>query len=110
LVGLLPIVGFMHGTWPPFTWVDGTVLRLASALAIVGATVVALWSLTGDGSWLRASVLTGLGLIGLAATAVVALVAPGSVIAVVAFWLVWPSLVLVIVWGQRAARRKATAT
>jgi hypothetical protein len=58
------------------------------------------WGLVG----LRASVLSGLGFTGLAATATVALIGAGYVLPCVASWLMWPSLVLVIVWGRRVAR------
>lgn len=107
-IGVLPVMAFMHGTWPPSTWVDGSVLRLALLLAIVGASALVVWFSTGVDSRLRASALSVLGVAGLLATVAIALIGTEYVLPV-AFWLVWPSLVLVIVWGQRAARIGTTS-
>jgi uncharacterized YccA/Bax inhibitor family protein len=49
------------------TWVDGTVLRLAAVLAVVGAGAIVTWTLTGVRPRLRASIFTVLGLVGMVA-------------------------------------------
>jgi hypothetical protein len=108
-IGVLPLMMFMHGTWPPSTWVDGSVLRLAILLATVGVIAAVMWLFTTDRSRLRASFFSGLGLVGLATTVAIALTATAFMLVVVAFWLIWPSLVLLIVWGRRATRNSTSA-
>jgi hypothetical protein len=102
-IAVFPLMAFMHGSWPPWTWADGTVLRSAALLASVGIGAVVAWASTGDRPRVRAFLFTAPGLIGLVATAAAATV-DGYIFAGVALWLAWPSIVLVAVWGRRLLR------
>lgn len=103
LIGVMPLIGFMHATWPPTTWTDGSVVRLVLALAAVGVAAMAGWTLTSQRLRLRAAIFAGLGLIGLAATLTAAILG-GFLFVAIAFWLGWPSVALVAVWGRRLLR------
>ena len=83
-IAAAPLIGFMHGSWPPYTWVDGTVVRLAAVLAVVGAGASVAWTLTGVRPRLRASLFTVLGLAGMVAT-IAAATLDAYVLAAVAF-------------------------
>ena len=114
LVGLVaivvgPLMAFMHGSWPPSTWTDGTVLRLAGMLAVVGTSAVLAWILTGRRPRARAIIFTAIGLLGLVSTAITASL-DAYVFVAVGLWLVWPSVVLVAVWGRRIMRADAGAS
>ena len=100
-------MAFMHGSWPPSTWADGTVLRLTAVLAGVSAGAVLAWTLTGGRPRVRASIFTAIGLLGMIATAAAAATLDTYVLAAVSLWLVWPSVVLVVVWGRRLMRADA---
>jgi hypothetical protein len=100
LIVVMPLVGFMHASWPPSTWTDGSALRLLVVLAIVGVAGIAGWTLTSRHSRRRAAIFAGLGLVGLAATLSAAILG-GFAFAAIALWLGWPSVMLVAVWGRR---------
>jgi hypothetical protein len=99
-IAVFPLMAFMHGSWPPWTWSDGTVLRSAALLASVGIGAVVAWASTGGRPRVRAFLFTATGLVGLVVTAAAATV-DGYVFAGMALWLAWPSIVLVAVWGRR---------
>lgn len=112
LMGLLviavgPLIAFMHGSWPPSTWADGTPLRFAAVLAVVGVGAILIWTITAGRPRLRAAIFTAIGLVGIIAVAAAATLET-YVFAGVALWLAWPSVVLVVVWGRRLLRADAT--
>lgn len=103
LILVMPLVGFMHASWPPSTWTDGSALWLLLILVIIGVVAVGGWALTSQRARLRAVTFAGLGVIGLAATGGAAMQGLYALPAI-ALWLAWPSLMLVTVWGPRLWR------
>jgi hypothetical protein len=108
-IAVLPMLAFMHGTWPPQTWVDGTVARLGIVLLSVGAGGVTAWMLIPIRPRLGASIFSALGLVGLMATTAAATF-PMEVLAAVVLWLAWPSVVLLAVWGRRLRPPRAATS
>ena len=100
VIAVVPLVGFMHGTYPPTSWTDGSALRLLIALAAVAVVGIAAWV---TGEWrprVRAALFLAIGAIGLVAIAGVAMLYPVAILPA-AVWLVWPSIALVNVWARQ---------
>lgn len=100
VIGLAPLLGFMHGTYPPTSWSDGSALGLLIALVVVAAFGAIAWAV-----WPRQSrrwplLVCGLGIVGILMIVATAVVHPAALLAS-ALWLGWPSIVLVRVGVAR---------
>jgi hypothetical protein len=100
VIALVPLLGFMHGTYPPTSWTDGSAVRLLIALAAVAVVGVVGWATGGRRPRVRAALFLAIGAIGLLTIGGIAVLHPVAILPA-AVWLVWPSIALVKVWAGR---------